>query len=75
MRNPNFLSFMAVTKATWEGAENVSISEVTLRDLAAIAAMKGMLANAGRDALPDGHVAARSVQLADALLAELEKQP
>ncbi len=89
MRNPLVFENLAVVLQSPAGEIHKFAGEymtkITLRDLAAIAAMQGMLANS-HDA-PEGlegekiglsdHAAtyaATAVDLADALLAELEKE-
>lgn len=69
MRNPRLMSFFE------QGQGGGTYTEITLRDLAAIAALKGHL-SADADAFygPRAHVVRGAIEWADAMLAELEKE-
>jgi hypothetical protein len=89
MRNPQLLTVAEVSSCGTAGQENGTVSHITsqllrdmaktgefqdsLRDLAAIAAMQGILSISETDHHP-AIVASAAVSYADALLAELEKE-
>jgi hypothetical protein len=75
MRNPPLLISAQVPRCEKAGQENAAVSQITLRDLAAIAAMQAMLASPSPYAKSKAELGRYSAECADALLAALEMAP